>query len=78
MVNSRDNFDVWPHVAKKLTKRELQVLKIAAKGASNNEISYMLDISTHTVKSHMVSIYNKLSVNNRTRAAVLATQLNLI
>ena len=61
-----------------LTNREIEVLKLIAKGYTNNEISGMLFISPHTVKSHMINIFNKLSVNDRTQAAVLATRNNII
>ncbi|EFK09840.1 transcriptional regulator, LuxR family [delta proteobacterium NaphS2] len=61
-----------------LTPRELEVLCILAEGTSNNEISHMLNISPHTVKSHIIHIFNKLGVNDRTQAAVWAARHNLI
>jgi DNA-binding CsgD family transcriptional regulator/ArsR family metal-binding transcriptional regulator len=61
-----------------LTNREIEVLKLIAEGYTNNEISGILFISPHTVKSHMINIFNKLSVNDRTQAAVLATQNDII
>lgn len=61
-----------------LTHREIEVLKLIAQGYTNNEISGMLFISPHTVKSHMINIFNKLGVNDRTQAAVLATQSEII
>jgi DNA-binding CsgD family transcriptional regulator/ArsR family metal-binding transcriptional regulator len=61
-----------------LTNREIEVLKLIAEGYTNNEISGILFISPHTVKSHMIHIFNKLGVNDRTQAAVMATQKNLI
>lgn len=61
-----------------LTNREIEVLKLIAEGYTNNEISGILFISPHTVKSHMINIFNKLGVNDRTQAAVLATQNNII
>lgn len=61
-----------------LTNREVEVLKLIAEGYTNNEISGVLFISPHTVKSHMINIFNKLSVNDRTQAAVLATQNDII
>jgi DNA-binding CsgD family transcriptional regulator/ArsR family metal-binding transcriptional regulator len=61
-----------------LTNREMEVLKLIAQGYTNNEISGMLFISPHTVKSHMIHIFNKLGVNDRTQAAVLATQSEII
>jgi DNA-binding CsgD family transcriptional regulator/ArsR family metal-binding transcriptional regulator len=61
-----------------LSSRELEVLCILAEGTSNNEISRMLDISPHTVKSHVIHIFNKLGVNDRTQAAVWAARHHLI
>ncbi|MCP4574751.1 MAG: response regulator transcription factor [Deltaproteobacteria bacterium] len=61
-----------------LSSRELEVLSILAEGASNNEISRMLNISPHTVKSHVIHIFNKLGVNDRTQAAVWAARHQLI
>lgn len=61
-----------------LTNREIEVLKLIAEGYTNNEISGLLFISPHTVKSHMINVFNKLSVNDRTQAAVLATQNDII
>ena len=61
-----------------LTNREVEILELIAKGNTNNEISGLLFISPHTVKSHMINIFNKLGVNDRTQAAVLATQHGII
>jgi DNA-binding CsgD family transcriptional regulator len=61
-----------------LSNRELEVLHLVAQGCTNSEISQSLAISTHTVKTHMISIFNKLGVNNRTQAAVAATFHDLI
>lgn len=61
-----------------LTNREKEVLRLVAGGSTNNEISDKLYISPHTVKSHVIHIFNKLGVNDRTQAAVIAAQNNLI
>ena len=61
-----------------LTGREIEVLKLIAQGYTNNEISGILFISPHTVKSHMINIFNKLNVNDRTQAAVVATKNKII
>ncbi|MCP4686573.1 MAG: helix-turn-helix transcriptional regulator [Desulfobacterales bacterium] len=62
----------------KLTGREMEVLRLMADGATNTEISARLSISPHTVKSHVIHIFNKLGVNDRTQAAVLATRCRMI
>jgi len=61
-----------------LTDREIQVLRLVSEGATNTEISETLSISHHTVKSHVVNIFNKLGVNDRTQAAVWATRHGVV
>lgn len=61
-----------------LTGRETQVLRLMADGATNPQISEMLHISPHTVKSHVIHIFNKLNVNDRTQAAVWATRNKIV
>jgi len=61
-----------------LTERELEVLSLVVQGATNMEISESLQISPHTVKSHVINIFNKLGVNDRTQAAVAALRHQLI
>ena len=61
-----------------LTGREIEVLHLVAAGRTNHEISRKLSISAHTAKSHVINIFNKLGVNNRTQAAVMATSQQLI
>lgn len=61
-----------------LTPREAQVLRLMAEGLTNTQISAALSISPHTVKSHTIHIFNKLSVNDRTQAAVWAARHGLV
>ncbi len=61
-----------------LTRRELEVLKLIARGLNYNEISGALNISYHTVSSHVKRIYRKLQVNSRSEAVYEAEQLGLI
>lgn len=60
-----------------LTPREEQVLRLVATGATNREISQQLFISELTVKMHLASIFRKLQVNDRTKAAILALKVGL-
>lgn len=61
-----------------LTVREMEVLRLVAEGCTNPEISQILAISCHTVKTHVVHIFNKLGVNARTQAAVWAARNRLV
>jgi DNA-binding NarL/FixJ family response regulator len=61
-----------------LSERELEVLRLLARGASNKEIAAQLDIAEGTVKNHVTSILGKLGVDDRTRAALRARDLGLI
>ncbi|OGN88433.1 MAG: hypothetical protein A2158_01065 [Chloroflexi bacterium RBG_13_46_14] len=62
----------------KLTPRELEILKLIAKGISNKEIAIELNISSRTVKSHMVDIFRKLDVSSRTEAVITSLRIGLI
>jgi DNA-binding NarL/FixJ family response regulator len=55
-----------------LTPRETQVLRLVAMGLSNQEIADSLEISIETVKEHVQNLLRKLSLNDRTQAAVWA------
>ena len=58
--------------------REIEILHFLADGLSNREIALKLMVSLDTVKWHNKQIYNKLSVNNRNKAAVRAQALGLL
>lgn len=66
----------FPHI--NLSPRELEVLKLIVEGLSNNQIGEKLNISLDTVKSHIRHIMDKLSVSDRTQAAVRALRSGLI
>jgi NarL family two-component system response regulator LiaR len=58
-----------------LTRRELEVLQLAAKGHSNKEIASDLVLSVPTVKAHLVNIFNKLGVGSRTEAVLYGLRM---
>lgn len=58
----------------KLSGREIEVLQLVAHGASNKEIGKSLHISTATVKTHLIHIFDKLGVDNRTAAVTVALE----
>ena len=61
-----------------LSQREVEVLRLAAKGMTNIQIGNELFISPRTVKGHLESIYIKLDVDSRTAAAAHAYRTGLI
>ena len=61
-----------------LTAREREILKLIAEGRSNKDIAEKLVLSLHTVKNHVKNIIQKLAVDDRTQAAILALKENLI
>ncbi|MFD0896197.1 response regulator [Loigolactobacillus binensis] len=61
-----------PNLYEDLTKRETEVLKLIAKGKSNQEIADDLFITLKTVKTHVSNILSKLQVEDRTQAAIYA------
>ncbi|PKM57615.1 MAG: DNA-binding response regulator [Firmicutes bacterium HGW-Firmicutes-3] len=56
----------------RLTKREVEVLKLITEGLLNKEIAHRLCISEKTVKNHVSNIFKKIEVSDRTQAAVFA------
>ena len=63
---------------KVLTKREHEVLRLIAKGFSYQEIAETLNLSVHTVTSHIKHIYRKLAVGSRGEAVYEASQIGLL
>jgi len=61
-----------------LTERELEVLKLVGKGASNRDIAASLFISEKTAKNHLTHIFEKLGVSDRTQAALYAVKNGLV
>ncbi|MDO9301726.1 MAG: response regulator transcription factor [Anaerolineales bacterium] len=64
-------------LADKLTKRELDVLRLIAKGVNNNDIANQLHLSEGTVRNRVSVILEKLNVSDRTQAALIAIQHGL-
>ncbi len=59
-------------VIEPLSEREMEVLRLAAKGMSNRQIGMALSISDRTVQGHLANIYGKLHVSTRTEAVLFA------
>jgi NarL family two-component system response regulator LiaR len=69
---------VAPERPEKLSERELDVLRLLARGLANKEISRDLGIAEKTVKTHVSSILGKLGVQSRTQAALYAGRIGLV
>ena len=61
-----------------LTPREIEILQMLTPGLSNKAIAKQLNISDHTVKFHVSSIFQKLNVSTRTEAVAVGVRLGLI
>jgi len=57
-----------------LSKRELEILQLIAKGLTNEQVGKKLCISVPTIKAHATNIFGKLNVKNRTQASLLLMQ----
>ncbi len=66
-----------PEVMKTLSERELDVLRLLARGLSNADIAQRLFLSEGTVRNYVSSIFAKLNVSDRTQAAVMALRAGL-
>ena len=64
--------------APRLSARELDVLRLVAAGQSNPQIGRSLFIGEATVKTHLLHVFEKLGVGDRTRAVTLAMELRLL
>jgi DNA-binding NarL/FixJ family response regulator len=64
--------------AETLSEREIEVLRLMAKGVSNRDIADQLSITQSTVKTHITSIFQKLNVTTRTEAVTTALRRGII
>lgn len=70
--------DRGPRVTQSLSPRESEILNLLAAGLGNKQIAAKLDISEHTVKFHVTSIFNKLNASSRAEAVAIGARQGLI
>ncbi len=63
---------------RKLTPREIEILKVLATGMANKQIARQLGISDKTVRNHLSNLYNKLGIYDRVQAALFAVREGLV
>ena len=73
-----DGFDRTRHMESRLTRREQEVLKVAAEGLTAREIARHLGVRERTVTTHLGRIYGKLGVNSRVGAVIEAARSGLV
>jgi NarL family two-component system response regulator LiaR len=78
LQNIRGGDSEEPALFTELTERELDVLRLIAKGMTNSQIAENLVISENTVKGHVSNILSKLHLADRTQVAVYAWQRGLV
>ena len=61
-----------------LSAREIEVLALVARGHSNKEIGMQLHISIATVKTHLIHVFDKLDMDDRTAAVTVALERNIL
>lgn len=74
---SKKNLDNSSEAAS-LTRREMQLLKLLARGYTYREVAEDLNVSSHTVNSHIKNLYRKLSVKTKNEAVFAATRQGLL
>ena len=74
VIHEFDELDNQNKIAKTLTQREFETLKLIARGYSNQEIALSINVHERTIAKYVSNILRKLQVSNRTQAALYAVR----
>ena len=77
-LSNRDVLKIVSSARFNLSKREIDVLKLAREGFTNEKIADQLGLGRGTVRNYLSSVYEKLKVNNRTSAITKAIEFGLL
>jgi DNA-binding NarL/FixJ family response regulator len=69
---------VFLDAQEKITSRELEILRLVARGMSNKQIASGLELSPCTIKSYLAEIFSKLNVGSRTEAVITALRAGIL
>ncbi len=72
------NVPLYLNIEDKLSLRETEILKLAARGLSNKKIAQKLNLSLQTIKGHSMGIFSKLRVSSRTEAVVVGLRAGIL
>jgi PAS domain S-box-containing protein len=79
LVILKENMDIKRFIIQfKLTYRQFEIIMLAVKGLTNNEICEKLNIKRRTLENHLFTIYYKLSIKNKVELVRLASDFNII
>ena len=70
--------EVYLRAGEKLSTRELEIIKLAARGMSNKAIAADLGLTVRTVKGHLANIFSKLNVGSRTEAVIVGLRAGFL
>ena len=73
-----DASEVRPPQAHPLSEREVEIVRLLARGATNREIAAALVLAEGTVKNHLTNILGKLGARDRAQAALIAKELGIV
>lgn len=75
-MNIPDDGNVYEH--KKLTRREVDVIRLVIEGKTSKDVGRILNVASRTVSFHLENIFDKLYINNRTQLCNLVRTTTIL